>query len=75
MQRIGVSSQCVQPLHLPAICMRFWCFVNGVYIHGQVALLTSATAVVASLASHHTATQCLSINEVIKLSAWRRKSR
>ncbi len=34
----------------------------------QVASLASATAGVASLASHHMATQSLSIIEVIKLS-------
>ncbi len=35
----------------------------------QVASLASATAGVASLASHRMATQCLPINEVIKLSS------
>ncbi len=43
-----------------------------------LALLTSATAGVAFLApltSHRKATQCMSIVEVIELSAWGRKSR
>ncbi len=43
------------------------CFVNGVLVL-QLASLASATAGVASLASHHMATQNLSITEMIKLS-------
>ncbi len=69
---MGVNGQCVQPL-FACYMYAFVGVLSMVYAFMvlQVSLLASATAgmaLLAPLASHRTATQCMSILEVFKLS-------